>query len=93
MYERIKAKIAEDKPETSRAGILELFDDYRRLDGEVHKLNSLSGAEAKAIMAKGREYCTSYKHEASALRQLRKDFVRTNSWHFMKNECYELGLW
>ena len=93
MYERIKAKIAEDKPEKTRAGILELFDDYRRLDGEVHKLNSISPNEAKAVMAKGKEYLASYKTNASAVRQLRKDFVMTNSWHFMKNECYELGLW
>ena len=91
MYERIKAKVADDVPEKSRAGILELFDDYRRLDTELVKLRNISPAKARKIIAEGKREEYMEKHQD--LERLRYDFVATNSWHYMKNECYCIGIW
>jgi len=89
MYERIKAKVKNDTPEKSRAGILELFDDYRRLEMELYSLTHISTREARQIIEAGEQ--ESYRAKALELAKLREAFVMTDSWHYMKNECYCIG--
>ena len=91
MYERIKAKVADDVPEKTRAGILELFDDYRRLELELHKIRHISLAEVQVLME--REMADAHREKTRELQALRDAFVMTNNWHFMKNECYMIGIW
>jgi len=91
MYERIRAKVESDIPEKSRAGVLELFDDYRRLDMELHKMKYLSGPEVDKLRETGK--VEEYLAKVRELTELRESFVMTNSWHFMKNECYMIGIW
>ena len=91
MYERIKAKVADDVPEKTRAGILELFDEYRRLELELTKIRHISLAEVQVLTE--REMADAHREKTRELQALRDAFVMTTSWHFMKNECYMIGIW
>ena len=91
MYERIKAKVENDVPEKTRAGVLELFDDFRRLDTEIHKRKNIGRAEVDRIVAEGKR--EEYIQKSRELEELRQAFVMTNSWHYMKNECFVIGIW
>ena len=91
MYDRIRAKVKNDQPETTKAKTLELFDEYRRLDEELYKRRHISPQQARHLMDIGQ--ADEYRAKTNELSELRDEFVHTNSWHYMKNECWLLGLW
>jgi len=51
----------------------------------------LSGPEVDKLRETGK--VEEYLAKVRELTELRESFVMTNSWHFMKNECYMIGIW